>query len=865
MSRQTASFRESLRQLRQAAALSQEELAVRAGVSLRGISDLERGVRQAPHLTTVRLLADALALSPADRDALLAAARPVSAAEPPASAPVRTPPLPMPLTSLIGREPELAALVALVGTGDVRLVTLTGPGGVGKTRLALAIAQDVAAHFADGVGFVPLAAVRAVEGVIPAIAQYLGVREGEQTPLDRLSAALHDRRLLLVLDNVEQVLAAGPLLVELLGRCSRLSLLVTSRSVLRLSGERVLPLAPLAVPDPAHSYPISQLLDYSAIRLFLERAQAIQPDFVLTPEIGPSIAAICARLDGLPLAIELAAARSNVLSPQAMLNRLDRTLPLLVGGPRDQPPRLQSMHDAIAWSYDLLRPAEQWLFRQLGVFVGAFSVSAVEAVAAPAQPNGDDPTRCHSLHVLDQLSVLVDSSLVQRADLIVGELHFMMLETVREFARGQLQAADEAAEARRRHAAFFLALVEQAESSRHLRGQWDPVMTAYPNVRAAVAWSLEQPDIGISVRFIRSLWWFWRTHGRAREGRTWMEQVLRRRDEHPLLQRIFFLGWLGDLAMVLGDGVQAVACCEEAVALAWELGDARGVVEALFRRGWVAVYLGDDALAQGLLEEVLVLAQRTGEPQMAVAALDNLGTIARRQGEARQARALYGEALAISRGLDWDWGTAEHLSHLAAVAHDLGDPVQALALYRESLALVTRLDDPRALASTLAGVAALIAGSGQPERAARLCGAVRTIQDLVGVRLPPAGTINLQRATDEILARISHEAFEAERAKGRTVTVEEAVADAQVEIPVDVDLPSSARPGPLRLMAPEGLTPREFEVLRLVATGRSNQEIADALFISLPTVKTHLHNVLNKLGLSSRSAATAYAHSRGLV
>jgi non-specific serine/threonine protein kinase len=646
--------------------------------------------------------------------------------------------------------------------------------------------------------------------------------------------------------------------------------LATSRVRLRVSGEREHAVPPLELTEAAETAPVEEVGRSEAVRLFVERAQAVSEGFALTDDNARTVASICGHLDGLPLAIELAAARVKVLPPPALLAKLDRRLPLLTSGGRDLPARQQTMRDTIAWSYNLLAPVEQALFRRLAVFVGGFTLEAAEAVGAGAGDLGAD--------VLDGVASLADNSLLRqeegpdggsgaapRGHPPPGAPRYLMLETMREFGLDRLNEVGEADDARWRHARFYLDLVERADRERDERTKWVPVETEYANVRAAVDWSIEQPEIEVGARFVLALWWFWRTHGHVRDGRTWIERVLVRRDEIPPLERILILGGNGDLAMAQGDEVRAVACCDEALALARQLHDERGLVEALYRRGWVAVYLGDDALAQALLEEVLALARRIGWGGMAAGALDNLGTIARRQGNAERARALLEEALTISRAIGWDWGTAEHLSHLAGVALDLGDPTRATALYRESLALAKTQGDTRNLAGTLAGVASVIAAYGQPERAARLCGAVAAMQDQVGVPLNAAGRINLQRAASAITARIGDAAFFAERAAGLSMTAVEAVSDAFADIPLAPPVRSSRRNGPSRAPAAADLTPRELEVLRLVAAGRSNREVADALFVSVPTVKRHLTTILGKLGLPSRSAATAYAHTHGLA
>ncbi|MDF2760135.1 MAG: hypothetical protein K0S99_2769, partial [Thermomicrobiales bacterium] len=432
---------ELLRQHRIAAALSQEALAERAGLSVRAIGDLERGVHQVPRLETVRLLADALALGEARRAELLAAAHPqvrasVDRQRERSQSPAR---LPVPPTRLIGRETEVAAMGHLLAQDDVRLMTVTGPGGVGRTRLALHAAADLLGTFPDGVWFVDLAPVADPALVPAAIAQVLGVRaEGSQPLVQVLSAFLRAKAMLLVLDNFEHVLDAAPVVSGLLRDAPGLKVIATSRAPLRLRGEREIPIAPLPVPDPRCHESLEHLSHYDAVRLFVARAQDARPDFTMTNETAPAVAEICARLDGLPLAIELAAARVKLLSPPALLSRLDRRLPLLTDGARDAPARQQTLGSTIAWSYDLLSPSEQALFCRLTVFARGIALDAAEDAV---NLSGD-------VDVLSGLAALVDESLLRESESVLGEPRFTMLETIREFGLDALTESGEATEIR---------------------------------------------------------------------------------------------------------------------------------------------------------------------------------------------------------------------------------------------------------------------------------------------------------------------------------------------------------------------------------------------------------------------------------
>jgi len=747
-----------LRRYRVVSGQSQEALAERAGLSARSISDLERGVNLRPHHGTIDLLAEALELSPQSRATLEAAVthrrRPRTAPSSPAETPA--PMLPSEPTPLLGRAQDVAAVCALFARPGVRLVTLTGPGGVGKTRLALRVAQELRDHLAVRVRLVALASVGEPGLVAPAIARAIGLSDAAGQPTtEALTAYLADRDDLLLLDNFEQVVAAAPLVAALLAACPRLMALVTSRAALRVRAEYDYALAPLAVPPSApHSgVPGARAwLDYAAVDLFVQRARAVKPRFELAEADAPVVADICRRLDGLPLAIELAAARVKVLSPRALHARLTgtdgtdgtgedparatgSTLQLLADGPRDLPARQQTLRAAMAWSYDLLSPPEQTLFRRLGVFVGGCTADAADAVCV-ARLDGDEtalatPDAPDASDVLPGLASLVDNSLLRQEEeagdpSIMGDARFALLRTVQEYARERLEASGERETVRRRHAAYYLALAEQAEPQLYRADQraWqDRLETEHGNLRAALRWSVAEgegePDIGL--RLAGALWRFWWQRGYLSEGRRWLTALLEATAAAPPdAARARALHGAARLAYGQGDYAPAAILADQSLALSRAAGSASGSAAALSLLGIIAMDQGQYERAVALTEESLALFQRIGNAAWAGTVLSNLGIIAAEQGDYAGAAVLYERSLTVQRDAGDLRGIAVSQVNLARLEREQGNFARASALYEESVALFRDLGGKHDLAAGLNNLGEMARLLGDFARAAAL-------------------------------------------------------------------------------------------------------------------------------------------------
>jgi predicted ATPase/DNA-binding CsgD family transcriptional regulator len=661
---------------------------------------------------------------------------------------VRAPGLPIQRSALIGRVRELAEVERLLLRDDVGLVTLTGPGGGGKTRLALAAATGIVDQFADGASFVALAPIADADLVVNAICETLGVRESGGRPLIvRLTEYLRDREHLLVLDNFEQVLSAAPRVVELLAACPRLKVLVTSRALLHVSGEYDLPVPPLSVPERGSLPSPEALGQFEAVQLFVERAGAAHPGLALTDENASAVAEICRRLDGLPLAIELAAARSRLLPPSAMLTRLDRRLSLLTGGPSDRPSHQQTLRGTIVWSYDLLSPADQALFRRLAVFVGGCSLDSIERVARDegrGTRRDVDVLAPHPspLATLDGVTSLVEQSLLQRAD-VGDEPRLTMLETIREYALEQLEASGEAAVVRRRHAEYFLELAQEAEP-RLLgpeQGAWLARLDReLDNVRAVLVWSqaaeptdveAEAPALSaaeLGLRLGGALAWFWYIRCHLAEGRRLLEPLLAESGEMPIDVRARGLLTLGRLLQAQSDIAGASALFDEAIALCWQMDDPWWIAFAIGARGQNAMAEADYARAEALSEESLALFKSQGDPWGIGWSMGNLGRVAQAQGQHQRALALLEESLAFKRqaGDPYALGLALAFQGRAALAH--GDLMRATELLEESVIQCREVGYPRGVGAATFYLGGVAWAQGRHQEAARLYAASLQIQ-----------------------------------------------------------------------------------------------------------------------------------------
>jgi predicted ATPase/DNA-binding CsgD family transcriptional regulator len=823
-----------------------------------------------------------------------------------ASSPARTTnALPHLRTHLIGRAAEIAAARVLLVDDAVALLTLTGPGGSGKTRLALGIAHDIAASFADGAAWVDLSRLTD-PGLVPtAVAHVLGLSvTSDETLSDQLVSFLRSRQLLLLLDNCEHVAAAASdLAVALLAACPAVQILATSRTPLRVRAEHLLPVPPLALPSPgAHS--LESLGQTEAVALFVRHARAASPGFTLTEDNAAAVVEICRRLDGLPLAIELAAAWTRLIPPAVLLQRLESRLLELGGGPRDAPTRHQTIRETIAWSHDLLSADEQSLFARLGVFTGGWTIEAAEAISGLDQAG-----------LLAGMAALADQSLIHQIG--GGEApRYALLETIREFAGERLQVSGDSDAVRAAHAAYFLALAEEAQP--FLRGPdqyaWlDRLARDHPNLRDALSWYREQDDLERALQLAGALGRFWEARGHIAEGSGILDALLANTERVRALPSAIVaraLSAAGTLSWIQSDFDAALRWHHEALCRFDEAGDDHGTAFSLLCLGAQKIGQGEieeaelllhDALrryqsiddpwgAGGTLTNIALIAQQRGDMEAAESAarealachrrsgdadeiafsLSAVGRFTAERGDHSEARRLMEEGIALLRSRGSRYRLAYGLYQVGFVLRASGDHTGTVACFAEVAAMCRDLGDPLGYAQSIEGMAPSLVALGFPARVVRLLGAAEPIRRSLASPIPPSEALPVEQALASALEMLGQDAFDAAWSAGSVLSPEQALAEILVAgTPEPATGSHPAQPARLsaRTAASPGsdLTRREREILSLLAQRYTDPEIADQLFISRKTASNHVANILSKLGAANRREARLVAAQRGLV
>ena len=678
---------------------------------------------------------------------------------------------------IIGRESEITEILRLLRREDIRLVTLTGIGGTGKTRLAQTIARNSLPDFTGGVFFVELAAVTRPDLVIATIAQPLGVKDEGGKPIsDQLKERIGDEQMLLVLDNFEQVVDAAPQVAELLSACNGLKILVTSRLLLRVQAENEFIVPPLPAPAEVAESTFEDIENNASVRLFVERARAAKPHFQLTGDNAGDVAAICSRLEGLPLAIELAAARIRILSPGEILAKLANRLTLLTGGPRDLPERQQTMSAAVEWSYDLLTDHEKELFRRLAVFVGGFRLGAAQFIATGRGPDEDSLSN----QALNSVTSLVDHSLLLQRDLPGGESRFRMLEVVRDFALRQLIAAGEEGAIRKEHAAHFVLLAEEAEPyiQAAQSAEWlDRLEEEHDNIRAAIIWALEN-DMSMAFRMAAAVRNFWILHSHLSEGYGWLKATLEADEEPPLSLRFKLMNGLGLAARFRGDYETAHRAYERGYAAGIEAGDKKGTAIAGRGLGLVAMQQGDFAASRIFFESGLAISRELDDKFGIAITLSFLGDVSRTENDYAAAQPLYRESVELFREIDNKSALCDALNNLGAAYAAVGDAEKAERAFREALETARKLGNKITISLSIDGFAALAASRNDNDHAAMLAGAAESVRDSIGYKIEPAERAFRERYLDPVRTGLSKDKFDECTAVGRAMTIDAAIEEA---------------------------------------------------------------------------------------